>query len=135
MPPDTPPLLAASRAADTQQGTDSLRLINRRHTLPVLLVFCLRLSNANASALGVRSATDEATKAIISRSVSQITIDGVLDEPGWNAATPIAEIRQREPHEGERATESTEVKLLYDSQNLYIGVMCFDSDAKQIIGT
>src|SRR5437870_519884 len=109
--------------------------MNRRYTLLVLLVCCLRLSEANASGLGVHSVTDEGTKATISRSVSQITIDGVLDEPDWKAATPIGEIRQREPHEGERATESTEVKLLYDSQSLYVGVMCFDSDPKHIIGT
>lgn len=49
--------------------------------------------------------------------------------------TPIGETRQREPHQGDKASEHTEVKLLYDSQNLYIGVMCFDSDTKHIIGT
>jgi uncharacterized protein DUF5916/cellulose/xylan binding protein with CBM9 domain len=103
--------------------------------LLVLLVCCLPLSDTNASGLGLRSATDPATTAVISRSVSQITIDGVLDEADWKAATPIGEIRQREPHEGEQATESTEVKLLYDSRYLYIGVMCFDSDPKYIIGT
>ena len=107
----------------------------RHSTLLVLLVCCLPLSDTNASGMDLRSATDQAITAVISRSVSQITIDGVLDEPDWKAATPIGEIRQREPHEGEQATESTEVKLLYDSQNLYIGVMCFDSDPKHIIGT
>jgi len=109
--------------------------MNRRYTLLVLLVCCLRPSEANASGLVVHSVTDEGTAATISRSVSQITIDGVLDEPDWKAAAPIGEIRQREPHEGQRATESTEVKLLYDSRNLYVGVMCFDSDPKHIIGT
>ena len=106
-----------------------------RYTLLVLLVCCFRPSDTNASGLGVRRATDEATKARISRSASPIIIDGVLDEPDWKAATPIGEIRQREPHPGEKASESTEVQLLYDSQNLYIGVMCFDSDSKHIIGT
>src|SRR5207249_8991182 len=109
--------------------------MNRRYTLLVLLVCCLRLSEANASGLVVHSVTDEGTAATISRSVSQITIDGVLDEPDWKAAAPIGEIRQREPHEGQRATESTEVKLLYDSRNLAVCVMCFDSDPKHIIGT
>jgi hypothetical protein len=79
------------------------------YTLLVLLVCCFRLSDTNAPRLGVRSATDEATRAIISRSASPIIIDGVLDEPDWKAATPIGEIRQREPHPGEKASESTEV--------------------------
>jgi hypothetical protein len=109
--------------------------MNRRYTLLALLLCCLRLSETNASGLGVGSATDEGARAIISRSASRITIDGVLDEPDWETATPIGEIRQRDPHEGEKASETTEVKLLYDSQNLYIGVMCFDSDPKAIIGT
>src|SRR6266571_9063737 len=100
-----------------------------------LLLCCLRFSDANASEPGVGSATEEAAKAMVFRSASHITIDGVLDEPDWEAAAAIGEIRQREPRQGEKATEATEVKLLYDNQNLYIGVMCFDSDPKQIIGT
>src|SRR5439155_3583822 len=75
----------------------------------VLLVCCFPLSDANASASGVRSATDGATTAVIARSASPIIIDGVLDEPDWKAATPIGEIRQREPHPGDKASESTEV--------------------------
>jgi hypothetical protein len=106
--------------------------MTRRSTSLVLLA-CFRFSVTNASGLG--SASDQTTQASISRSASQITIDGALDEPDWKAATPIGEIRQREPHEGERASESTEVKLLYDSQTLYIGVMCFDSEPTHIIGT
>jgi Domain of unknown function (DUF5916)/Carbohydrate family 9 binding domain-like len=107
--------------------------MKRRSTVLALLVCCFRLSETDASALG--NASDEAAKAVVSRSASQITIDGVLDEPDWEAAPPIGEIRQRAPHEGEKASEATEVKLIYDSQNLYIGVMCFDSDPKGIIGT
>src|SRR5947208_6537160 len=105
-----------------------------RYKWLVLLVCCFWLSDTNVSG-AVQTAADEPTKAVISRSTSPIVIDGILDEPDWNGATPIGEIRQREPHPGEHASESTEVKLLYDSQNLYIGVMCFDSDPKQMIGT
>jgi hypothetical protein len=104
-------------------------------TFVALLLCCGGRSQASASGLDTGDAPGEPTRAIIARSASHITIDGVLDEPDWEAAAPIGEIRQREPHEGERASESTEVKLLYDSQNLYIGVMCFDSDPQHIIGT
>jgi Domain of unknown function (DUF5916)/Carbohydrate family 9 binding domain-like len=108
--------------------------MNRRDMASALLVCCL-LSETKASAQNDRSATDDTAKAVISRTTSRITIDGVLDEPAWETATPIGEIRQREPNQGEKATELTTVKLLYDGQYLYIGVMCFDSDPKQIIGT
>lgn len=109
--------------------------MNRPYALVVLLVCCLWLTDAFASRLDARSAADGIKRAVISRASSHITIDGVLDEPDWQAAPTIGEIRQREPHQGDKASESTEVKLLYDSQNLYVGVMCFDSDPKHMIGT
>ncbi|MBI1746722.1 MAG: carbohydrate binding family 9 domain-containing protein [Acidobacteria bacterium] len=71
----------------------------------------------------------------IIRAESPIVIDGILDEPDWAKAAPIGEIVQREPRPGEPATEKTEVKLLYDHQNFYIGVMCYDSAADRVIGT
>jgi hypothetical protein len=116
-------------------GKRGVGAVNRLHRAVALLAGCLRLCDTNASAQGVGGAAGEAPRATISRSASPITIDGVLDEPDWEAAAAIGEIRQRAPHEGEKASEPTEVKLLYDSQNLYISVMCFDSDPKHIIGT
>src|SRR5262249_17403688 len=50
-------------------------------------------------------------------------------------AAPIGEIVQREPKQGAAATEKTEVKLLYDAQNLYIGVVCYDSEPEKIVAT
>ncbi|MEE2822002.1 MAG: DUF5916 domain-containing protein [Acidobacteriota bacterium] len=56
-----------------------------------------------------------------------IAIDGNLDEPEWDLAQPGGDFIQNEPRTGEPATEPTEVRLLYDDDNLYIGVYCFDS--------
>ncbi len=71
----------------------------------------------------------------VNRTKSPITVDGVLSESAWADAPSIGEIRQREPNPGEKASERTEVKLLYDDQNLYIGVMCYDSKPDRIIAT
>ena len=57
-----------------------------------------------------------------------ISIDGRLDEPAWREAPVVADFIQWEPSPGEPATEPTEVRFLYGSQNLYIGVICWDSD-------
>jgi len=35
-------------------------------------------------------------------------LDGTLNDPLWQLAKSITEFRQREPHEGEPSTESTE---------------------------
>ncbi|MFQ5929863.1 MAG: sugar-binding protein, partial [Acidobacteriota bacterium] len=60
-----------------------------------------------------------------------IVIDGELDEPEWNLAEPAKDFIQSEPLMGKPATELTEVRLLYDRKNLYVGVYCFDSEGKK----
>ena len=62
------------------------------------------------------------------RITDTLTIDGRLTEPAWNLASPAADFLQRTPRTGEPANERTEVRFLYDDDNLYVGVMCFDSD-------
>jgi hypothetical protein len=59
----------------------------------------------------------------------------VLEEQPWNIAPRIGELIQKEPRAGELPTERTEVTLLRDANNLYIGVMCFDPEPGKIIGT
>src|SRR5262245_64608777 len=56
------------------------------------------------------------------RITDKITIDGRLDEPVWTDAPRAVEFTQREPEEGEQASEQTEVRILYDKENLYLGV-------------
>ena len=60
-----------------------------------------------------------------------IVIDGNLDEREWSLAQPGGDFIQNEPRTGEPATEPTEVRLLYDDENLYIGVYCFDSAGQE----
>lgn len=67
------------------------------------------------------------------RVAEKITLDGRLDEPGWALATPVGSFIQRRPRTGEPMTERTDVRFLYDDDNLYIGVFCFDSDPNGII--
>lgn len=61
------------------------------------------------------------------------SIDGKLDEPSWQAASAASGFRQEEPHEGEPATERTEVRILYDDSCLYVGVRLFDSQPEHIV--
>jgi hypothetical protein len=61
-----------------------------------------------------------------------IRIDGHLDEAAWQAATPITGFRQRDPHEGEPASEPTEARVLIDGDAIYIGMRLHDSDPRGI---
>ena len=62
-------------------------------------------------------------------------LDGTLNDPLWQAAAPITDFRQREPAEGEPATESTAVRILYTRSAVYFGIVCSDSRPAQIVAT
>jgi len=59
------------------------------------------------------------------------TIDGRLDESAWQGGPGVSEFYQKEPVEGEAATEATTVYILYDRAYLYIGVELLDSEPVQ----
>jgi len=64
-----------------------------------------------------------------------VVLDGRLDEESWGKANVVRTFAQRDPHEGMPATEKTEVRALYDEENLYFGVQCFDSYTEGILAT
>ena len=62
-------------------------------------------------------------------------LDGYLDDPIWREASVAAGFRQRNPDEGYLDTEDTEVRVLYDEENLYFGFMCYDKTPEKIVAT
>ncbi|MCB9211090.1 MAG: carbohydrate binding family 9 domain-containing protein [Ignavibacteriales bacterium] len=74
-----------------------------------------------------------AAKATYTKEI--ITVDGLLNESSWKTADAIMDFTQRELNEGEKSTEKTEVRLLYDDGNIYVGVWCYDSNPNEIIAS
>ena len=64
---------------------------------------------------------------------SSIRVDGALDEAAWRDAPVASDFRQREPFEGEPATETTEVRVLFDATTLYIGINARDREPAKVI--
>jgi hypothetical protein len=62
-----------------------------------------------------------------------IVIDGTLDEEVWRAAEPVGDFVQAEPHEGQAASERTDVRVVFDADALYIGVLCHDTNPSALI--
>lgn len=62
-------------------------------------------------------------------------LDGTLNDPEWQSASPITSFLQREPFEGQTPTEKTEVRVLYDKHDVYFGIVCFDSDPSKIVAS
>lgn len=67
------------------------------------------------------------------RTYESVEIDGDLTEEDWKHAQPISQFVQIEPFEGEIASESMEVRILYDNENIYFGFTCFDSDISKLV--
>jgi Domain of unknown function (DUF5916)/Carbohydrate family 9 binding domain-like len=66
------------------------------------------------------------------RAPSSINIDGKLNEPAWAAAVPSGDFTQSYPNVGAKATDPTEVRILYDDDALYVGVRMFDAHPDSI---
>lgn len=62
-------------------------------------------------------------------------IDGLLDDRAWQDAPVLTGFVQAEPLEGQPASERTEVRLLFDDNAVYVGVICHDRDTSQIVTT
>jgi hypothetical protein len=71
--------------------------------------------------------------ALAARAAGRIEIDGYLDEAAWLAAPVIDRFIQQKPAAGMPATERTEVRILYDDRNLYIGAELFDSEPASLV--
>jgi hypothetical protein len=67
-----------------------------------------------------------------SRTPTPPVIDGMLDDAVWGGAEVATGFRQVEPEEAEPAREGTEVRILYDDDNLYIGARMWDADPASI---
>ena len=106
------------------------------HTLAACVSIVLPLIALGAHSLAAQTA-DRGQGRVMNACItaSPIKLDGFLNESAWNEAQPAGDFIQRELIEGEPATEKTEVRILYDSENLYIGIMCYDSEPGKIIHT
>ncbi len=60
------------------------------------------------------------------RTTVPISIDGQLDEEVWMTAPAITDFTQTVPNEGQPVTERTEVRFLYDDDNIYVGAWLWD---------
>src|SRR5256712_5667133 len=106
-----------------------------------LLSLCLLLfrpSGSNAEAPTARRPVKDESVRITAEATyidHAPRLDGTLDDQLWQSAKVITDFRQREPNEGEPATEKTEVRILYTRHAVYFGIHCYDSVPSRIIAT
>jgi hypothetical protein len=66
------------------------------------------------------------------RSSSAPRIDGRQDDAVWTLAQPLTRFTQRQPLDGQAATESTSVRLAYDDYAIYVFARMYDSEPARI---
>ena len=80
----------------------------------------------------VLSAAGQAAEVRAVRVSQGPKIDGRLSDTVWQSAIPFADFRMAEPEPDSAPTEKTELRVLFDEANLYIGILCFDSEPARI---
>jgi len=103
--------------------------INKSYFL-LLLVILFWPVNLQAHKTGIAY---HQVKAYCISQESTPVIDGQLNDQVWKLAEPINNFVQIRPSREQPATEDTEVRILYDKYNLYIGVRCYDSAPEKIV--
>ena len=96
--------------------------------MKLLLVFGLILL-LNYSLWGQHSKPDTVVALFCNE---QIKLDGKLNEPCWLNASAIENFTQREQNEGDPATENTRIAVVYNTNEIYFGVWCFDREPEKI---
>ena len=99
-----------------------------RSCLPAILAILLLLP------LSARAGEAPPVEALLpARTEQPPRIDGLLDEAAWQGALVIDDFTQQLPEDRVPPTERTEARILYDDNNLYLGIRLFDSDPSRIL--
>ena len=60
-------------------------------------------------------------------------IDGVVDDQVWNQGEWIDDFTQFEPYNGQKPGQRTEFAIIFDKDNLYVGIKSFDTNPDSIV--
>ena len=67
------------------------------------------------------------------RLVEPLLVDGRLDDPVYRRVPAVSNFVQQEPHEGQPATEQTEIWVFFDDETFYVAARCRDSHPERIV--
>jgi len=99
------------------------------------LALCAQLSflvPAAALAAGQPAPHDSVPTVQVVRAISPVVVDGQLDDEVWTRAPAATAFIQRDPDEGQPASELTELRLAYDEAAVYAGVRLHDREPSRI---
>lgn len=80
----------------------------------VLILFCILLN-----------AQTNDKSFVVKKITTNITPDGILDEPVWIEADKADKFWQYFPTDSVQSKKQSEIKMLYDDKNLYVGITIY----------
>jgi len=92
-------------------------------TVPLLAASQVPSASASSGPAVVRAA----------RLSGPVTVDGTLSEEAWNGLEPFTALIQRDPVEGARPSQRTEVRVAYDDDAIYVGARLYDSAPDSVV--
>ncbi|MDH5397521.1 MAG: carbohydrate binding family 9 domain-containing protein [Cyclobacteriaceae bacterium] len=94
------------------------------------IIFTGLLALISLMALG-----QEDTKRIYTATKTEVAplINGNLDDEAWAVGVWSGDFIQHEPFEGQKPTQPTEFKVLYDNNFLYVAIKAYDSSPDSIV--
>ncbi|SHI60248.1 Carbohydrate family 9 binding domain-like [Hymenobacter daecheongensis DSM 21074] len=99
-----------------------------------LLAIAARAQNAPARPDSTKGATAAPKRQLTALRITQpIKLDAQLDEPMWREAALATDFIQNRPNPGPHEKHPTEVRILYDDANLYIGAVMHDVSPDSIL--
>jgi len=97
----------------------------KRTTLILTLLYLLILTATGQSA--------EKKRYQATRIETAPLVDGILSEDSWKNCVWIDDFTQHEPYNGAKPSQRTEFAILFDDDNLYVGVKAFDTSPDSIV--
>lgn len=100
----------------------------------LLILITISTLNLLGQTTGVSAIMDYRPVAKAISITEEPIIDGeVINDPLWQSIEPLTDMVQTQPNFGSKATERTEIRIVYTDQNLYISAVCFDSEPDKLV--
>ena len=77
--------------------------------------------------------TQESKQVHVKHTINKIVIDGKLDEFDWQKVKPATNFWQYFPTDTLRSKNQTEIKMMFDNENLYLGIKVNSEANKYIV--
>src|SRR6185503_16094232 len=137
-PKPAPPICpsALSKTPEVPCPTRESSPMKRALVLPISVAAFLALAAAANAAPADSTAARAAAPCppvVAARLTAPVTVDGILSEPVWQNGNAVTDFKQRDPNEGTKPTQRTEVRVAYDDDAIYVGARCYDAHPESLL--